>query len=482
MLNKNIMRKKIYYPEPVIIIPFIWGLVYFYLSGYPLLDDYDTSWHISAGNLIRELGYIPKTDSWSITSYNNDWYNVAWLWDVLISIIVEFGGLNSLFIFVVILYSSILSLIGFLLSKNKKLKLSAALFTIFLITFVLIEFSSARPHSFTFLAATLFYIILSFCTHKTKLLTLPFLMAIWVNMHGGFIAGFILIAVFALAALMKKGKQDFYFFAALFTLCSFATLLNPYGLNLHLSIKEHLGNNFTFFINEWRPFIIGEYIGQTIFILAFILFVRFTDAKLDIRDKILSFFLMVLSLYSLRFFPLFAILSSTILANSLNNIKELRDFSFMIKKKKQLLYLCVFLFTLIVVDSNLGFIRKNIVESERMPVKSIDFAIKEYPNLRFLNSYELGGYIIFRSQEKMKVFIDGRAATAYTNEVLSDFASILTDTITTKDIIKKYNVQGVIAGKNDNFIRTFSRSDSGFYKAFSDENGAVFIRKDLIKN
>ncbi|MCA9067928.1 MAG: hypothetical protein KDA84_03345, partial [Planctomycetaceae bacterium] len=73
---------------------------------------------------------------------------------------------------------------------------------------------------------------------------LPPLMSLWVNLHGGFLAGLGVQAVFLVASAFGLrqpiGWQRLQLFAGVFLCSSLATLLNPWGWGLHEMLWHHL--------------------------------------------------------------------------------------------------------------------------------------------------------------------------------------------------------------------------------------------------
>ena len=105
-----------------------------------------------------------------------------------------------------------------------------------------------RPHIFTIFFLPLYLLILEAgAKRRFWLVFLPPLMVIWVNLHGGFVAGFIVLFchLAALAAHLsflkfKEGVwprerlKDLYVLAAVTVATLAATLLNPYTYEILL--------------------------------------------------------------------------------------------------------------------------------------------------------------------------------------------------------------------------------------------------------
>ena len=75
--------------------------VYYVLNAPLLLGHYDLGWHLAAGDLIRDRGNIPFQDPWSFTLGDRQWYNLSWLWDVIVSVLFQYTKFGGLVLFVV---------------------------------------------------------------------------------------------------------------------------------------------------------------------------------------------------------------------------------------------------------------------------------------------------------------------------------------------------------------------------------------------
>src|SRR5262249_30040507 len=106
----------------------------------------------------------------------------------------------------------------------------------------------ARPHIFTLLfVAIAFWLFDLDRRRKTwKLWLLVPCAALWTNLHGGFFIFFPLVALLALGSWGEwflwraRDAWDFLRYAALGVLCAAASLINPYGVKLHLFLIDYL--------------------------------------------------------------------------------------------------------------------------------------------------------------------------------------------------------------------------------------------------
>src|SRR5262249_12884357 len=122
----------------------------------------------------------------------------------------------------------------------------------------------ARPHVLTWLFTLAWFWILHSSERDAKLeprlWLLPLLMLVWVNVHGAFLLGFVLLAIFLagtlwdwwttnehrledslarIAARRRAGTQ-----VKVGIVSVLASLINPYGWKLHAHIYSYLSNRF----------------------------------------------------------------------------------------------------------------------------------------------------------------------------------------------------------------------------------------------
>ncbi len=469
--------------NPIIILSFFWGFCFFYLNGHAVFNDYDTAWHIAAGDLIRKLGYIPKTDSWSFTAGETTWYNISWLWDIMLSLIVQYLGLKSLYYFNALLYALILSTLAYNLTI-RNYSLSAIAITIFITTFVLAYHACARPYTYSFLMMVVFHSYLYQYTLKKKivyLMILPLLMVSWVNIHGGFIGGFILIGAYGLAAIINKNWRDMRWLMFTGIACILCALINPYSINIYHAITSTTQSNFTSHIDEWQKFKFGQDWTATLYLLAFFMTFNIKEKSINIADKVIALFWLLAALINIRNIPIFVLCSAPYFARNLITSGLLRPLPD-INTAKLRFYSKLSVSTLVIIMllpsvSDL-IVRKDIVNIRRLPSNAVKFIQDNYPNTKFLNEYGLGAYLINLTQGALPVFVDGRAGTAYSEKLLSDYLYLAsTFPSLNDDVLNYYQIGGVIAYKSKNLNLIFA-SKPGWKQVFVDNSVTVYIKEE----
>jgi len=232
------------------------------LSG-KLLGDAGIGWHIRTGQLILATHAIPRVDPFS-SQIDKPWIAWEWLYDVIVGWLDSHAKLNGVVWFSAVVIATVFAGLFQLLVGRGANFVVALLLTLLAMSASTIHFL-ARPHLLSWLFALIWFWILETVESTAdksnrRLWWLPASMLIWVNVHGGFLLGFVLLAVFWVGALwmwlrLKEGRieESLQKIAAGrrvrdLTLVGLATtaasLVNPYGWHLHTHIYSYLTNRF----------------------------------------------------------------------------------------------------------------------------------------------------------------------------------------------------------------------------------------------
>jgi len=244
----------------VVFIGMLAALVFTPLS-VRLLGDAGIGWHIRTGQLILATHAIPWEDVFSATMHGKAWFAWEWLYDLLVGWLEHEAGLNGVVWFTAAMIAAVFAWTYRLLVRRGADVFGALALVLLAASASMIHFF-ARPHVVSWLfALAWFWILDSFELRGGRLVwMLPLLMAVWVNVHGGFLIGFILLAIYWVSAVWQwltlgENKLDEFLtklrastraltLAAAGVLSLAATLVNPYGWKLHAHIYKYLSNRF----------------------------------------------------------------------------------------------------------------------------------------------------------------------------------------------------------------------------------------------
>ncbi|HEV2688066.1 MAG TPA: hypothetical protein VGV35_05915, partial [Bryobacteraceae bacterium] len=230
-----------------------------------LLGDAGIGWHIRAGQQILATHTIPRVDSFSSTMAGKPWFAWEWLYDLLVGRLEATLGLNGVVWFTAVVIAAVFAWTFRLLTARGTNLLVAVVLVLLAVAASMIHFL-ARPHVVSWLFTLVWFWILdsseraSFERRRRRLWMLPLLMLVWVNMHGGFLIGFVLLGIFFLGAAwtwfrakesrieealqkIAAGKRAWRLFIV-GLLCVAASLVNPYGWKLYGHVYSYLSNRF----------------------------------------------------------------------------------------------------------------------------------------------------------------------------------------------------------------------------------------------
>jgi hypothetical protein len=253
-----------------IFIGFLTALAFTNLS-VRLLGDAGIGWHIRTGQLILSTHAIPRADPFSSSMAGRPWFAWEWMFDVIVGWLDQAAGLNGVILFTAVIIAATFASM-FRLLVNRCANLLIALLLVLLSASAAMIHFFARPHVITWLFCVLWLWVLdrfeqtrsetsaSVEQSRSLLFLLPLSMLLWVNIHGGFLLGFALLAVYWLSALWQRFRSRGNRFddlleklragkrardlAGIASLSAAATFVNPYGWNLHLHIYRYLSNRF----------------------------------------------------------------------------------------------------------------------------------------------------------------------------------------------------------------------------------------------
>jgi hypothetical protein len=249
----------------IIFIFLFWSLLAGPLSNRPLADP-DIGWHIRTGEQILATHALPRTDPFSFTMQGQPWFAWEWLYDLLLGILHQACGLNGVvWLCALVVAATFVLLLSRLLQRGTGLLLAIVLM-------LLAEAASAihlyaRPHIVSWLLSLLWFAGLEHWERWDRPRQgplprwipwfVPASMLLWVNLHGGWLFGMALLAIYTISAWVESLRaQKHDAFAAILSAqraramawawaaSALATLVNPFGWRLHAHIYRYLTDRY----------------------------------------------------------------------------------------------------------------------------------------------------------------------------------------------------------------------------------------------
>jgi len=410
-----------------------------------LLGDAGTGWHIRTGQQILATHAVPRTDPFSSTMVGKPWFAWEWFYDIVAGALHASLGLNGVVWFTSFVIASVFAWVFRLLIMRGVDVMSALVLTLLAVYASTIHFL-ARPHVVSWLFALAWFWILDSSDRaelnaSRRVWLLPLLMLIWVNVHGGFLLGFLLLAIFWVGAMWEwyaakenrieesisriSAVKRAWRLTWVALLSGGATLINPYGWKLHAHIYSYLTNSFLMdHVDEFKsPNFHG--LAQKCFSVLLLIVVATVAARgrrLKIAEALIVLFAIYAGLYASRNIPVSSILLVMSVATLLRHSESSAQLSqpgFFVRmtrieaRSQGHLWCAVFAVLMLLICVHGGTIGSNQLinarfEPTRMPVEAVNFL--EESNLKgpiFAPDY-WGGYVIYRLDPREQVVLDDR--------------------------------------------------------------------------
>jgi hypothetical protein len=255
------------------------GLLFANLVERPLLADPDLGWHLRNAQLMVQHRAFLHADSFTFTLHGHSWIDPEWLSELAYYAAFQAGHLRGV---EVLLIAVLLSLIFsvFALGAWRARNARSSVLNVFLFSvFAGVSFSP-RTQLFGWLCCVALVAILQlYRTGRDYLWVLPPLFLLWINLHGSWPVGLILLALFLGSGVVgfRAGSLEAVAWTPrqrnrlllIFALCCAALFCNPYGWRLVAYPYQIAGQHPLTLstVQEWQTMDFHTARGKLVFIL-----------------------------------------------------------------------------------------------------------------------------------------------------------------------------------------------------------------------
>src|SRR5579872_2362055 len=221
--------------------------------------DPDLWGHLAFGRATLAGGHLTLHDPYSYSAPGHVWLNHEWLSEALMAAIYNGLGLVGLKLMKFVGCGAIFGFLALGLVETDSPP--SIQFAILLVAAVAIGPQiQFRPQLFTFAMLSGLLAILARFNYRGRAqvwIAIPML-ALWANLHGGFIIGIATLAIFSAAVLFQefseeRGNQRGIWLLAITATATLATLANPYGLGIWRAVAHAMVNPHTAaVIDDWQ--------------------------------------------------------------------------------------------------------------------------------------------------------------------------------------------------------------------------------------
>ncbi len=422
------------------------------LMGLSSIQSYDLFWHLATGEFIVNNWAIPDSDPFSFTMQGEPWIAHEWLSDLIFYVVysldrVDYSG-------IILLKGLIIALTYRLLFAGIRKRLGA------LMSFIVVFWSavlgyevwSERPQIFSLL---LFVVLLRMLDGddrlgNKKLLWVPLLMALWANLHGGWIYGAMLVVFYVLCESWRVFSQKsnnsvlnrLRHPGVLLFGCGIATMISPYGIRNTLYPLQYLGETaHKLYLTEWWSPSFPEEWALLISMIGIFVILSFRRYKGGLFPFIILLASLMLTLDSIRHIGILGLCLAWWLSRVIKGFGSASPKARLTARITKMLdniernesalrsgfweTICILIVILCYVFSCplKGIMLPGGIERGLVPEDGIRFINEQLePEARILNFYAWGGEIIWMTEHK--VFIDGRA-DLYSDKLLPNYMRIM---------------------------------------------------------
>ncbi len=240
------------------------------LNWYKMSNN-DIWIHLKTGEWILEHGWVPGNDMYSWNATDRPYIAFEWLAGLFFYFVYELGGVNGL----IFSKMGIAAATWWLLYDTSRIlgaRLSVLLPGMALVIYIAVARLLERPHILTYLFIALFiWLFFRYRERGRNRLWLYALLpaqVLWINMHGAWPTGILLVATFALGEGLARARavrlgageeralppSEIKFLAALIPATALVNFVNPYGWRMITFPFEVFAMDvYMTGIYEWKP-------------------------------------------------------------------------------------------------------------------------------------------------------------------------------------------------------------------------------------
>jgi hypothetical protein len=456
-----------------------------------LNQDGDLPRHLTIGRLVLQTGSVPTLDVFSYTNTGKPFAPHEWLAGLVFYGLYSILGLNG----IVILAATLLATTFTLVYSNAVSQIGIRLPVFFLVAWGAVVSSLhwiTRPHLFTMLFLALWLIWTEKLSRgeNTRLWYFPALMLFWANMHGEFIAGFLVLFAYMAgwtwdflfareAASLEAGKR----LGLAFVLSFAVTFINPVVLRTWTTVLGYVNNKYLIaHTNETVPPNFAE--PKFLLLLGLLAFSIFLLAVKRRKMRVSAGFLLAgfsaMALLSARNVHLYGVVAPFVLAPTLAGSQDVplvqrleTLFEQVESRLKGILWPVgtVLLFGILLVATPLG--KVNRFDPAFFPVEAVAWLKQNPQKGNVFNAFDWGGYLLFNLWPDQHVFIDSQT-DVYGEEFTRKYEQVILMNSGWQEVLTTYNVAWVIIPQDWPLAKGLAAE--GWQEAYRDGTAIILIK------
>jgi len=459
------------------------------------IQDPDFWWHLRVGRWMVENGRLPSHDLFTYTVPVHVWTDHEYLTEVLMWLVYSATGAVG----IAILFG-LVTWAGFWLIYRQVRRQPFVIVGLGLALGALAGWPiwGPRAQMITFALSCLeLYWLQGYLSGRSRALNFfPLVMAVWANLHGGWVIGFAWLGVALVAELVgwawdrsNPAHRAHVRFLAIITAASLvAVLATPHGLSLYLYPFQTQGSVAQQkLIVEWFSPDFHQTYLRPFEAMVFIAIAGFALRRPRLYEFLLTMAALGLALQSVRHVALFVAAATPVMIGSYSEYwKELassRGWKLSLPARPlfaattAVVLVVVFLVALVKIDSDISPTVQQKLDADSYPIAAADW-LAAHPEVgtRMYNQYGWGGYLAYRfyPDPNRRVFIFGEAELMG-DPLLNQYNDVQNLRPDWKAILDQYRVDYVIFNKGEALSNVLATQPE-WTIAYHDDVAVIFVR------
>lgn len=495
----------------IILMCLLLFLLIYGLSNKYNAIDFDLWVRLIAGKHVAQTGSVMYNDLISYTP-THTWYDPEWLSSTFLYIIIsKFGVMSIAILKILLLFINALALMYAICTVNNR-KFSS-LHIELLAIFISISFVGGssgfllRCQLFTYLIMPFWIIILEkisqhYSDDKVKkyLIIAPILMLLWLNIHGGCIAGVGVLMLYIIGRFIDRKPVKKYLLLLIPIFLVF--FINPWGYQYikFMIHSSHVNRNW---IIEWLPILSGNF-QHAWYVVSYMIFIaimyisslvinRFKN--FDCTKLLVTVAMLYLACAHFKHAPLFVIISAIYMYNDIAFVFN-KIFSTLCKflkldalyqkyiylLKETTAYLAVFgtaLYFTIMSPSLNSLLDNSILQ---YPINAVNFIRENNIKGNMFLPYYYGSYMAYKTYPNIKIYMDGRQEQVYDFDIFDRHMLFLhLDNDNRIPIVEQY-VPDIYLVEQGWGYNEYVQNNPNYSLIFTDGFYSLYIRNGLKKS
>ena len=431
---------------------FLLVAVIFWFSARAIGEP-DSWWHLRNAAYLFQHHSFPSVDTYSFTAAGSPWFDFEWLSEVPFFLGFKTMGLQGLlavyFTVLVLIYTGV-----YYRACRAGADCKDATVATFLAVLLGKVSFGPRPLWFGWLCMVGLLLVLDYFQRTGKgLWLLPPLFALWINLHGSWIFGMVVLVISIASGLVEgdwglvvarrwiPGELKKLLLALAASLA--ALFVNPFGYKLVLYPFDLLfrQGNAVHAVGEWHSVDFGKGTGKLalIVIFAWLAAAFFSRRRWKLDELLLMAFALWAALSHVRFLPFLGLIGAPILAPSLKLFPPYqREID---KPWLNAVIMAAMVGSVIFYFPSAAKLQQNV--DDTYPTAALQFMQRQHLSGRTFNNDGWGGYMEWTAPE-LKTFIDSRADIFAYNGTLDDYIKVVLIQ-TPFEILDKYKIDYVLS-------------------------------------